>query len=89
MPGPPGVTRGGRAWYVARMTSTSTKPQQPPAAMDADSIAFMAMQPPPPVNPPTPERAREGSRLATMACKGMQASTVVGIPNFDNSIQIA
>ena len=60
--GPPGVTRGGRAWYVARMTSTSTKPQQPPAAMDADSIAFMAMQPPPPVNPPTPERAREGSR---------------------------
>jgi acetyl esterase len=30
--------------------------------MDADSIAFMAMQAPPPANPPAPERAREASR---------------------------
>jgi acetyl esterase len=30
--------------------------------MDSDSIAFMAMQPPPPANPPAPERAREASR---------------------------
>ena len=34
----------------------------PAAAMDADSVAFMAMQPPPPANPPAPERAREASR---------------------------
>src|SRR3569833_1005241 len=32
------------------------------AQMDRDSIAFMAMQPPPPANPPAPERAREASR---------------------------
>ena len=30
--------------------------------MDADSIAFMAMQPKPPAVPPTPEMAREGMR---------------------------
>jgi acetyl esterase len=30
--------------------------------MDGDSIAFMALQPPPPAQPPTPERAREASR---------------------------
>jgi len=34
----------------------------PPAQMDADSIAFMALQPPPPATPPAPERAREASR---------------------------
>jgi acetyl esterase len=30
--------------------------------MDADSVAFMAMQPKPPAVPPTPEMAREGMR---------------------------
>ena len=34
----------------------------PAAQMDGDSIAFMALQPPPPANPPAPERAREASR---------------------------
>ena len=34
----------------------------PTAQMDADSMAFMALQPPPPANPPAPERAREASR---------------------------
>lgn len=34
----------------------------PPAQMDADSLAFMAMQPPPPATFPAPERAREASR---------------------------
>jgi acetyl esterase len=33
-----------------------------PAQMDGDSIAYMALQPPPPANPPAPERAREASR---------------------------
>jgi acetyl esterase len=32
--------------------------------MDADSIAFMAMQPPPPATPPSPETAREAMRRA-------------------------
>jgi acetyl esterase len=32
--------------------------------MDADSRAYMAMQPPPPAVPPTPEMAREGMRRA-------------------------
>ena len=36
--------------------------RSPAAQMDGDSIAFMAMQPPPPANPPAPERAREASR---------------------------
>jgi len=34
----------------------------PAAQMDGDSIAFMALQPPPPANPPAPERAREAAR---------------------------
>ena len=36
--------------------------RSPAAQMDGDSIAFMALQPPPPANPPAPERAREASR---------------------------
>jgi acetyl esterase len=32
------------------------------AQMDADSIAYMAIQPPPPASPPAPERAREALR---------------------------
>jgi acetyl esterase len=32
--------------------------------MDADSVAFMAMQPPPPATPPGPEMAREAMRRA-------------------------
>jgi len=34
----------------------------PAAPMDGDSIAFMALQPPPPAAPPAPERAREAAR---------------------------
>ena len=43
--------------------TTAKAPQQSPLdGMDADSIAFMAMQPPPPPVPPTPEQARENLR---------------------------
>jgi acetyl esterase len=58
------VTRGLGAWYDPAMTMGSTKaPQRPPlAGMDADSIAYMAMQPSPPAMPPTPDMARENLR---------------------------
>ncbi|MGH7087487.1 MAG: alpha/beta hydrolase, partial [Stellaceae bacterium] len=50
------------------MASTPTKAADPlpPGAMDADSIAFMAMQAPPPRVPPTPEMARENLRRSRL-----------------------
>jgi acetyl esterase len=50
------------------MATTSTQPADPspPGVMDADSIAFMAMQSPPPAAPPTPEMARDNQRSARL-----------------------
>ena len=58
------MTHGVCAWYEHVMALTTAKaPQQSPLdGMDANSIAFMAMQPPPPAVPPTPEQARENLR---------------------------
>src|SRR3569623_3040390 len=39
------------------------------AQMDGDSLAFMAMQPPPLAYPPSPERAREASRRLRFICQ--------------------
>jgi acetyl esterase len=44
------------------IASAPSANQSPAAAMDADSIAFMAMQPPPPSAPVTPDMARENLR---------------------------
>ena len=44
------------------MRSTSAPQQSALAGMDADSIAFMAMQPPPPAAPLPPQAARENLR---------------------------
>ncbi|MDI3470118.1 MAG: Lipase/esterase [Pseudolabrys sp.] len=45
--------------------TTAVKPDL--AKMDPDSIAFMAMQPPPPAKPPTPDEAREIMRQGRLA----------------------
>jgi acetyl esterase len=46
------------------MTSPATPYRASLGEMDAESRAFMALQPPPPVVPPTPDLAREGMRRA-------------------------
>lgn len=47
------------------MTSATTAPYRASLGdMDPESSAYMALQPPPPVTPPTPELAREGMRRA-------------------------